>query len=250
MSTLDADVAIVGYGPVGQATAALLARRGHRVAVYERFAELYRMPRAAHFDDGIMQVWQSLGLTEELADDLVPVSTYTWFGADGEAIMRMELPSCGPSGWAPGYLFYQPNLERALDRAVRALPSASVHNGWSAEALTQADDHVDLTLRRMREPECGRLESTPETATVRARYVIGADGANSFVRQACGIDFVDQGFAERWVVIDVRPNDPEALSDVPRPCQWCDPLRPHMHAQIGRGHCRFEFMMLPGERPE
>ena len=35
------DVAIVGYGPVGQTLAALLAARGHSVAVYERFATLY-----------------------------------------------------------------------------------------------------------------------------------------------------------------------------------------------------------------
>ena len=34
MSTLDADVVIVGFGPVGQAAAAMLARRGHRVVAY------------------------------------------------------------------------------------------------------------------------------------------------------------------------------------------------------------------------
>ena len=36
------DVAIVGYGPVGQALAAMLGRAGHRVAVFERFDEIYR----------------------------------------------------------------------------------------------------------------------------------------------------------------------------------------------------------------
>ena len=34
---VDVDVAIVGYGPVGQALAALLGRAGHRVAAFERF---------------------------------------------------------------------------------------------------------------------------------------------------------------------------------------------------------------------
>jgi len=53
-------VVIVGYGPVGQTLAALLASRGHSVAVYEQFAGLYELPRAAYFDDEIMQVWQSL----------------------------------------------------------------------------------------------------------------------------------------------------------------------------------------------
>ena len=38
--SFDADVAIVGYGPVGQTLTALLAARGHSVAVYERYGPL------------------------------------------------------------------------------------------------------------------------------------------------------------------------------------------------------------------
>lgn len=250
MTELDADVAIVGYGPVGQTTAAMLADRGHRVAVYERFAEMYHLPRAVYFDDEIMQVWQALGIVDELADDLLSVSAYDWFGADGKLILKMEFASPALSGWEPGYCFFQPNLEAVLDRAVRALPSATVHPGWGAEALRLADDHVALTLRRLREPDRGHLEPTPETTTVRARYVIGADGANSFVRGASGIGFEDQGFAERWLVVDLLPNDVDALSRIPGPCQWCDPARPHMRTRNGRRHLRFEFMLLPRERPE
>jgi 2-polyprenyl-6-methoxyphenol hydroxylase-like FAD-dependent oxidoreductase len=245
MSTsLDTDVVIVGYGPVGQTLAALLASKGHSVAVYERFSGLYELPRAVYFDDEIMQVWQSLGIAEEI--DAVPIKTYHWFGADGETIFRLQHPEAGPSGWDPGYCFYQPSLERALDRTVRALPAATVECGWSAEALEQADDHVELTLRRVREPQIGVLEPTAETRTVRARYVVGADGANSFVRTAAGIGFEDQGFAESWLVVDLRPDDVEALSYLPAPCQWCDPARPHMHTVNGRAQRRFEFMLLPG----
>ena len=114
---IDTDVLVVGYGPVGQTLAALLAGKGHRVDVYERFSSLYDLPRAVYFDDEIMQVWQSLGITGDL--DLLPINAYNWFGADGDAILRMEHPGLGPSGWEPGYLFYQPTLERALDRRVR-----------------------------------------------------------------------------------------------------------------------------------
>ncbi len=247
-TALDTDVLIVGYGPVGQTTAALLASRGHRVAVYERFGQLYDLPRAVYFDDEIMQVWQAVGIAGEI--DVIPARSYQWFGADGELILRMEHPPVGPSGWEPGYTFYQPSLERALDRAVRALPTVEVHRGWSAEALAEAGDHVEVTLRRVREPEAGRVEPTAETTTVRARYVIGADGANSFVRAAAGIGFIDQGFAERWLVIDLLPHDIEALSSIPPHGQWCDPARPHMHTRNGLHHRRFEFMLLPGERPE
>ena len=86
----DADVAIVGYGPVGQALAALLGRAGHRVVVFERFEEIYRMPRAVHLDHEIMRLLQSLGLAEVLAEEMVPVHDYQWFGADGEPLLRFD----------------------------------------------------------------------------------------------------------------------------------------------------------------
>ena len=180
----------------------------------------------------------------------MPIKAYNWFGADGDAIFRMEHPDLGPSGWEAGYIFYQPALERALDRRVRSLPTATVHCGWSAESLEQTDEYVEVTFRRVREPRIGHLEPTDETRTVRARYVIGADGANSFVREATGIAFEDQGFTAHWLVVDLRPDDIEALSSISAPCQWCDPARPHMHTRNGRSHRRFEFMLLPGERPE
>ena len=44
------DVAIVGFGPVGQALALSLGAAGHRVACFERFHEIYRLPRAVHLD--------------------------------------------------------------------------------------------------------------------------------------------------------------------------------------------------------
>ena len=114
MTKLDYDVAIVGYGPVGQTAAALLGRAGHRVGVFERFGCLYDLPRAIHFDHEIMRVWQALGIVEEIADDLLPVREYRWFGADGEPIMTMRAETPAPSGWEPNYLFFQPYLERAL----------------------------------------------------------------------------------------------------------------------------------------
>ena len=113
---LDFDVAIVGYGPVGQALAALLGRAGHRVAAFERFQEIYRLPRAVHLDHEIMRLLQALGLADVLAEEMIPVHDYQWFGADRELLMRFETSGPARSGWETDYMFFQPELERAIDR--------------------------------------------------------------------------------------------------------------------------------------
>ena len=80
-----------------------------------------------------------------------------------------------------------------------------------------------------------------------AKWVIGADGANSFVREASGITRRDLGFQERWLVVDAEPRDMDALGDLPIACQWCDPDRPTTHVQSGPRHRRWEFMLRPDE---
>lgn len=242
------DVAVVGYGPVGQAIAALLGRAGHRVAVFEPFAEIYPLPRAVHFDHEIMRICQALGVAEQLGDDIMPLNEYHWFGADGEPIFTMRTPVPSISGWEPDYMFFQPHLEAALDAAARAIETVQVQRGFSVEALAEDETGVELTVRRVTEPQPGRVIGTDEHHGVHARYVIGADGANSFVRKARSIDRRDLGFQERWLVVDVRPNDMQALAHLPIACQWCDPQRPTTHVHNGRRHRRWEFMLLSGEQ--
>jgi 2-polyprenyl-6-methoxyphenol hydroxylase-like FAD-dependent oxidoreductase len=244
----DFDVAIVGYGPVGQTLAALLGRAGHRVAVFERFGEVYRLPRAVHIDHEIMRLLQSLGLSEVLADEMVPVDEYRWLGADGEPLLRFQPRSPAPSGWEADYMFFQPELERAIDSHACAPAGITVARGWTAEALVQSDEQVELTLRRVTEEEPGRLALTGETRTVSARWVVGADGANSFVRDASGISRRDLGFQERWLVVDVEPHDMAAVAHLPIASQRCDPSRPTTIVQSGPRHRRWEFMLLPDEQ--
>jgi 2-polyprenyl-6-methoxyphenol hydroxylase-like FAD-dependent oxidoreductase/catechol 2,3-dioxygenase-like lactoylglutathione lyase family enzyme len=245
---LDADVVIVGYGPVGQALAALLGRAGHRVLAFERFREIYRLPRAVHLDHEIMRLLQSLDLAAELAEEMIPVRDYQWFGADGEPLMRFDTPQPARSGWEASYMFFQPELEAALDRRGVEVDRVTLERGWVAEALADSDAGPQLRVRRVIEDEATKLAQTEQTRTVSARWIIGADGANSFVREAVGIGRRDLGFEERWLVVDVEPHDMSALSHLPIACQWCDPARPTTHVQSGPRHRRWEFMLLPGEQ--
>src|SRR5271167_3326653 len=154
---LDFDVVIVGYGPVGQALAALLGRAGHRVGVFERFGEIYRLPRAVHLDHEIMRLLQALGLAEMLAEEMIPVHDYQWFGADGESLLRFETRGPARSGWETDYMFFQPELERAIDRHACDLPDVTVERGWEATGLVDRDRCIELALRRVEEQQAGGL---------------------------------------------------------------------------------------------
>jgi 2-polyprenyl-6-methoxyphenol hydroxylase-like FAD-dependent oxidoreductase/catechol 2,3-dioxygenase-like lactoylglutathione lyase family enzyme len=243
----DADVVIVGYGPVGQALAALLGRAGHRVLAFERFREIYRLPRAVHLDHEIMRLLQTLDLADELAEEMIPARDYRWFGADGEPLMQFDAPQPARSGWESSYMFFQPELEAALDRCGVEVDGVTLERGWVAEALVDSDAGPQLTVRRVIEDEAAKLAQTEQTRTVSARWIVGADGANSFVREELGIGRRDLGFEERWLVVDVEPHDMSALAHLPIACQWCDPSRPKTHVQSGPRHRRWEFMLLPGE---
>ncbi|WP_033290473.1 bifunctional 3-(3-hydroxy-phenyl)propionate/3-hydroxycinnamic acid hydroxylase [Amycolatopsis jejuensis] len=248
------DVLVAGYGPVGQILTSLLARDGHRIAVAERWPDLYPRPRAAHFDHEIHRTLDRLGVTAALGDDVVEMRSYDWRGADGELILEIKADTLAASGHVIGHLFYQPTLERTLHARLREAEQVDLFQGWELVALEQEPDYVTATLERTRQLGEGRLERTGEQRVVRARYVVGADGANSRVRTLAGIGEDDLGFAVHWLVADVGFDDPATaerlFAKLGDSTQWCDPRRPHMSARVGKHHRRWEFMLLPGERPE
>ncbi|GFG85625.1 bifunctional 3-(3-hydroxy-phenyl)propionate/3-hydroxycinnamic acid hydroxylase [Mycolicibacter algericus] len=249
MTTIDAsdfdfDVAVVGYGPVGQTTAALLGQYGHRVLVIERHLQPYPLPRAVGFDGEVRRIFHRLGMDADIETETVPVDKYRWFGADGNPALEIDFSAAHPSGWATSYLFYQPAIEHALDRAARRHASVRVERGWEVQRVTQSPDHVQLDLLPTNSTES---PSADRPRTVNARWVIGADGAHSIVRSSSTISLDDFGFSENWLVVDIRPHDISAFKELPRLAQLCDPNRPSAMIANGRTHRRWEFMLLEGE---
>lgn len=231
-----ADVAIVGYGPVGQLLAILLGQRGHRVEVIERWPEPYPLPRAVHFDHEVGRILQLAGVAEALAGRTVPAAVYEWRNAQGETLIRFGRDAeRSLSGWPESNMFCQPELEGILDARVRTLPTVSVERSCEAIGLELAADGVALRAKR----------GDGSARELRTRFAIGCDGANSFVREAIGSGWHDLGFHFDWLVVDVLPIDPRW--DGPINWQLCDPARPTTLVSGGPERRRWEFMRLPGE---
>lgn len=240
------DVAIVGYGPVGQTLAILLGRMGYSIAVYERWQSLYPLPRAVFHDHEIRRVFRMMGLEQELQDISQPSACYQWFNADWKVLVEIDWSAESISDGPFGYLFNQPALEAILDSHAKAIDNVEIHQGW--EVLELGQDAQGCELRMQRTPREGQSEPG-EQRLVRARYVIGADGANSLIRRQCGIDWQDLGFQEDWLVVDLQPK-PGIELDVPDIGQWCNPARPTTMVPGGPGYRRWEFMRLPHETME
>ena len=243
------DVAIVGYGPVGATLAVLLAQRGWRVVVLERWAEPYPLPRAVHFDHEAGRILQSCGIGEALTKISEPADIYEFQNAARQPLVRFGRLGSGLSGWPQSSMFSQPELEELLFARVGELPGIEVRRGIQVTAIE--DDGAGVTVHGERvdiEPDGNgglRLRRTGEAAPVRARYVVGCDGANSTVRNVLGIDMTDRAFFYDWLIVDVIFDEPRTFD--PLNVQICDPARPTTCVSGGPGRRRWEFMALPGE---
>lgn len=234
----DCDVLIAGGGPTGVTLAILLARRGISVIVAEKEAAIHPLPRAAHIDHEGMRILQEAGAADAVLATSRRSARYEFRNARGQVLMCLEGSNKpGAGGWPIANMIHQPSVEAALRQSLEGQNTAVLQSLWDVGAFAEDTDGVTAEV------------ATPNGArTVRARWLVGADGARSPVRKAAGVTFDDLGFEEPWLVVDVLVEDPSRLPDAN--LQICNPARPTTCVLMGEGRHRWEFMILPGETPE
>jgi len=236
----DADVVVVGAGPVGLVIAILLGQRGWRVELLERHREPFGRPRAVHLDHEAARVLQRAGVMDALAPRTEVMDAYEWRNAAGQVLLRIEPPALGPSGWPSSTMFCQAELESLLAERVATLPSVRLRRGVEVRGLEARDAGVVV--------HTADGTATPGAdVSLTARVVVGCDGAASTTAAAIGATSRTLGAGSTWVVADVRPAVPQPWS--PLNVQICDPRRPTTAVSGGPGRRRFELMVLPGEDP-
>ncbi|NMN99509.1 bifunctional 3-(3-hydroxy-phenyl)propionate/3-hydroxycinnamic acid hydroxylase [Antrihabitans stalactiti] len=239
------DVAIIGYGPTGLVLASALGQAGHRVIVIEKWPGLYGLPRLTHIDGEVARVIQSVADVDHALRDGRPIDSYRYVNGAGEVLVDLDFS--GESAGFPAHIaMYQPDIEDAIDARVRSFPNVEVNQGNVVVAFEQHPDSVSVTFRPWAASRTEQWSNQSDARTVTARFLVGADGANSFVRTALGIDRADLGVDDRWLNIDTERLRPLGAK-FDRLIQVCDPARGHMFMPIGKTRQRFELALLPGE---
>lgn len=225
------DVAVVGAGPSGLMTANLLGLYGLRVSVIEAGPELIDFPRGVGIDDESLRTFQAAGIVDQVLEHTIPHQLLVFVDAKQRDLARMAPPTA-EFGWPRRNGFVQPLADRVSLEGLSRFDTVDVR--WSSTVTGFVQDTDGVTLS---------VAGPDGQSTVRASYVVGADGGRSATRKALGYRFLGSSSSEDWLVVDIR-NDP-----LGRPGAYvcADRRRPYVSISIPHGIRRFEFMLRPGE---
>jgi 3-(3-hydroxy-phenyl)propionate hydroxylase len=209
-TAFDADVVIVGQGPVGALAALLLGRMGVRCLGVDRRPDIYPLPRAVAADEEVQRMLWVAGLPGTVRR-MLPSRGARFLDRHGSSMLDVAMPGSGTG--RPGVaLFRQPELERDLRERLAEVDAVRMVLGRAGHVLDLAQDATGVDLR------------LHDGERLRCRYVLACDGASSPMRALAGVPFVGGSFSQRWLVVDTLAAtgpDPDAW------VEWhCDRRRP------------------------
>ena len=189
---VDSNVTIVGAGPFGLTLAWWLVSQGVTVSVLEREAAISRDMRASTFHPPTLDMLEPYGLAAELiAQGLICPTWQIRMHATGErAVFDSSLIS---DETAHPYRLQceQAKLCRLLADRFSDDERNDIQLSTKVTGISQTDQTVEVLTERV---DGGAEE------TLTARYVIGADGAGSVVRESLGLEFKGSTYPETTVL--------------------------------------------------
>lgn len=194
LRVLNTDVLIAGGGPCGLMLANELGRRGIATLLVDQKESTAFNPQANATQARTMEHFRRLGFAHEVrAQGLPPdhptdIAYFTRYTR--HELARLSLPTAAQAirsirqmggSWSAAELPHrvsQKFVETILRRHAHAHPGNDIRYGWKLLAFTDTGSHVEAVVA----PTAGG-----PTQRVQAKYLVGADGPRSLVRNALGI---------------------------------------------------------------
>ena len=230
------DVIIVGLGPTGGTLANLLALNGFSILILEREKNLYALPRAVHFDDEIMRVFQTIGITKKFLKNTIINKGTKFVNSEGKVLLDWPRPkTITENGWYPSYRFHQPDLEKNLRNQLKNFKKVKLMQNTEVIRIKNNKNSVNLLFK-----------SKNKLQKVRSKYVIGCDGARSTTRDQMGSVLDNLGFTQKWAVVDlILRKNKNKLPD--RTIQYSNSERPATYCRNVGKRRRWEFAIQDNE---
>jgi 2-polyprenyl-6-methoxyphenol hydroxylase-like FAD-dependent oxidoreductase len=198
----DAAIVVIGAGPCGLMCAIELGRRGVPTLVLDEKTSPAPFPQANATQARTMEHYRRLGFAERIRSQGLPpdyptdIAYFTRFTT--HELARFQLPTARSArelvktltgSWSAAELPHrcsQMFIERILRAEAEALPTVTIRFGWRAVGVRDTGESVSV-----------EVESVEGRKTLRAGFVVAADGARSFVRKTLGYGFLGEGGAVR-----------------------------------------------------
>jgi 3-(3-hydroxy-phenyl)propionate hydroxylase len=236
------DLIIIGLGPVGCTAAILMAEAGLSIAVVERDNEVYKLPRAVKLDGEIIRAFQAVGrgnAVEQLMQKFRPGDRAGFANSKREWLFGHTMHPSGPDGWQPINMFDQPEFEGYLRHEALSHPNVTSFIGYEATMIKNLPEDVAVHIS---------ADASASTLKIRGKYVLGTDGAASFVRKSLASGWHDLGYDCDWLVIDITLKSGHTLNN--DTLQVCSPDRIATYVCTKDPYRRWEFKLLANETAE
>ena len=196
----ETEVVVVGGGPTGLVLTSTLRQAGHDVLALDRQAEGANDSRAAAIHAKTLEVLRELDVTDRLVAEGVIVPTFTFRDRD-RILTRLDFSTL-PTEYPFVLTLQQYRTEKILTERMHAL-GGQVMRPYSVTGVSIDGGGADIDV-----------EGPDGREVVRARYVVGADGVGSVVRQRAKIAYAGGTYDQSFTLADARVEWPLPFDEV------------------------------------